>query len=63
MLGVADVLVPPEEPLTVEEDVGGDPFPWEGSLSTGGPLFYSGLLRWQASALQVSENATVGELI
>lgn len=63
MLGVADVLVPPEEQQHVEEDVGGDPFPWEGSLSTGGPLLYSGMLRWQASALQVSENITIGELI
>lgn len=63
MLGVADVLVHPEEQQHVEEDVGGDPFSWEGSLSTGAPLLYSGMLRWQASALQVSENTTIGELI
>lgn len=37
-----------------EEDLGGEPLSWMESLGSGGPLFYSSLLRWQASALQVS---------
>lgn len=36
-----------------EEDLGGEPLTWTESLGSGGPLFYSSLLRWQASALQV----------
>lgn len=51
MRGVAGVLAPPEHPST--EDLAGDPLPWTGSLGSGGPLFYSGLLRWQATAMQV----------
>lgn len=35
------------------EDLLGDPLPWKESLSTGGPLFYSNVLRYQAIALQV----------
>ncbi|CAM9247751.1 unnamed protein product [Scytosiphon promiscuus] len=36
-----------------DEDLRGEPLPWTESLASGGPLFYSSLLRWQASALQV----------
>lgn len=51
MLGVGSVLAPPEQ--SCAEDLSDDPLPWSESMGTGGPLFYSGLLRWQASALQV----------
>lgn len=37
-----------------EEDLGGEPLTWTESLGSGGPLLYSSLLRWQASALQVN---------
>ena len=55
MLNAAVVLAPPEKEVSAEEDIEGDPFPWTESLSSGEPLLYSGLLRWQVSALQVSE--------
>lgn len=47
----AGVLAPPEGLTT--EDLGGDPLPWTESMGTGGPLLYAGMLRWQASALEV----------
>ena len=56
MLGVSGVLAPPQELQqdgTSQEDLASDPLPWTESLASGGPLLYSGLLRWQASALQV----------
>eukprot|EP00903_Cladosiphon_okamuranus_P010481 g9916.t1 len=57
MLGAAGVLAPAQLELQSdggsEDDLGGEPLTWTESLGSGGPLFYSGLLRWQASALQV----------
>ncbi|CAN0210700.1 unnamed protein product [Ascophyllum nodosum] len=53
MLNAAVVLAPPEKEVSAEEDIEGDPFPWTESLSSGEPLLYSGLLRWQVSALQI----------
>lgn len=50
--GVGAVVLAPPEGLTTE-DLGGDPLPWTESMGTGGPLLYAGMLRWQASALEV----------
>eukprot|EP00752_Nemacystus_decipiens_P010921 g9705.t1 len=57
MLGASGVLAPAELELQsdggTEEDLAGEPLTWTESLGSGGPLFYSRLLRWQASALQL----------
>ncbi len=44
---------PDSEVEGAEDDLGGEPLAWTESLGSGGPLFYSSLLRFQASALQV----------
>lgn len=50
MLGVTGGVLAPPDSVT---DLNADPFDWTESLSTGGPLLFSGMLKWQASALQV----------
>lgn len=54
MLGVSAGLAPAVVEAAETEELRGDPFPWTESLSSGAPLLYSGMLRWQASALQVN---------
>ncbi|CAN0016817.1 unnamed protein product [Ectocarpus sp. 6 AP-2014] len=52
MLGVSDVLAPPELQLQSDEGFEGEPLAWTESLGSGGPLFFADLLRTQASTLE-----------
>lgn len=54
MLGVSDVLAPPELQLLSDEGFDGEPLAWTESLGSGGPLFFADLLRTQASTLEVT---------
>lgn len=54
MLGVSDVLAPPELQLQSDEGFEGEPLAWTESLGSGGPLFFADLLRTQASTLEVT---------
>ncbi|CAM9623656.1 unnamed protein product, partial [Discosporangium mesarthrocarpum] len=49
LLGISPIVAPPAvENRALNED----PLPWDGTLSTGGELFFARMLRWQAGALK-----------